>query len=73
MATEVNIPGWLTTEQAAEALRLKPDTLRRYANRGLLQAGRRIGNYLLFAVHEVDRFDRERRPRGNPGFRRQLA
>ena len=69
MASDIQIKGWLTTDQAAEFLRLKPDTLRRYANRGLLRAGRRLGNYLLFSQSELSRFERDRKPRGNPKFR----
>jgi excisionase family DNA binding protein len=70
MASDIEIRGWLTTDQAAETLGLKPDTLRRYANRGVVRAGRRIGNYLLFATSEVERYRREKREAGNPNFRK---
>ena len=70
MASEFKIPGWFTTEQAADHLQIKADTLRRYANRQLIKPGKRIGNYLLFSDREVKRFAKERRSPGNPNFRR---
>ena len=68
MASDIQIKGWMTTDQAADTLGLKPDTVRRYANRGTLRSGRKLGNYLLFAQSEVARFAREKREAGNPNF-----
>jgi excisionase family DNA binding protein len=61
----MQIPGYATIPVAARALNLKPDTVRRYCNRGMLKA-QRIGWTLLISQAELDRFKRERKPRGRP-------
>ena len=71
MATNVQIPGFYTTEQAAERLNLRPDTMRSYVARQLIKPAKRLGNYLLFAQAEIHRYERERRTRGNPAFSKQ--
>lgn len=39
---------WLTTEQAARLARIKPDTLRHYAAKGLAPAPARFGRSLMW-------------------------
>ena len=55
MATSEEAPGWLTKEEAAKYLRMHPDTLRRYANRGELK---RYGSGKMqrFRQHDLDKF-----------------
>ena len=58
-----------TLAEAATYLALTPGTVRQYLNRSLLHPTRRIGRLMLFAQSELDRYQRERRPRGTPGHR----
>ena len=57
----------MTTTQAAEYLRLSPNTVAIYVSRGLI-AAKRIGPINWITKAECDRYKRERRPRGNPNF-----
>ena len=59
-----------TTEDAAEYLDLKPDTVRKYVQRGLLTYWKTIGQAYLFTQAELDRFNDNRRGPGNPAFQR---
>jgi excisionase family DNA binding protein len=68
----VKIRGFYTCEQAADWLDMKPDTVRRYVHRGLIQAGV-LGGIYLIAESELKRFQRERRGPGNPTFSKQSA
>lgn len=61
----------LTTTDAAEALGVKPDTVRKYVERDQLKPDRMIGNTHIFLEAEIKRFSRVRRRRGNPGFSRK--
>lgn len=58
----------LTTEEAAELLKLAPATVRQYVRRGLLKPRRRIGQAFLFLKSECDRYAKQKKPRGNPNF-----
>lgn len=58
-----------TLAEAAEYLRLTAGTVRQYLIRDLIRPTRRIGRQMLFAKSELDRYDRERRPRGTPGHK----
>lgn len=68
----VQIPGLYTCEQAAARLEMKPDTVRRYVHRGIIQAGI-LGGIYLIAERELRRFQRERRGPGNPNLARKPA
>ena len=68
----VRVPGMYTCEQAAAKLRMKPDTIRRYVHRGIIQAGVLGGIYLISDM-ELDRFKANRRPPGNPNLLRKRA
>lgn len=61
----MQIRGFFTCEQAAAKLGMKPDTVRRYVHRGLIEAGL-IGDVYLISQQELSRFSRERRERGRP-------
>lgn len=61
----LSIPGFYTCEQAAAKLRLKPDTIRRYVHRGVINAGI-VGSVYLIAETELRRFSTERRRPGRP-------
>lgn len=61
---------YLTTEEAASVLGIKPPTLCIYVGRGLITPERKAGSTYLFAEGEVERFKHERRKRGNPTFSR---
>lgn len=62
---EISLPGFYTCEQAATKLRMKPDTVRRYVHRGLIQAGI-VGSVYLISADELRRFKDERREPGRP-------
>lgn len=62
---ELSIPGFHTCEQAAKKLRMKPDTVRRYVHRGLIDAGI-VGSVYLISEAELQRFRREKRAPGRP-------
>lgn len=65
----VTVPGFFTCEQAAKKLSMKPDTVRRYVHRGVIDAGQ-FGDVWVISQAELDRFQAERRGRGNPNFSR---
>ena len=54
-----------TTAEASAALGVKPKTVTRYIERGLIVAEKRGRDYLISAG-EIERFKRERRGRGKP-------
>lgn len=62
---EISLPGFYTCEQAAEKLRMKADTIRRYVHRGLIQAGI-VGSVYLISAAELRRFKDNRREPGRP-------
>lgn len=59
----------MTTTEAATYLGFAEDTVRRYIQRGLIQA-RKFGPVYLVTKMECDRYRKQRRPRGNPNLRR---
>lgn len=59
---------WYPVDAAAEYLNLSIHTIRIYVCRGLLIPTRRIGTMLLFDRNELDRYQRDKRSRGNPNF-----
>lgn len=68
----IRVRGYYTCEQAAEWLEMKADTVRRYVNRNLIQAGI-IGGIYLISEQELRRFRRERRGPGNPNLTKTPA
>jgi DNA-binding transcriptional MerR regulator len=69
MAIEANVK-MLTTNEVAEGLGVKPDTVRKYVQRKLIKPDRMIGNAHIFLESEFKRFSRTRRKAGNPAFSR---
>jgi excisionase family DNA binding protein len=67
-----NVPGMFTCEQAARELQMKPDTVRRYVHRGIIEAYI-LGDMYLITVAALKRFAKERRGRGNPNFTKKSA
>lgn len=63
--TVVNVPGMYTCEQAAKALRMKVDTVRRYVHRGLIRAGV-LGGIYLISEDELEKFRNTPRTPGRP-------
>jgi len=63
----LRIPGFLTTEQAAIALKLKEDTVRRYCHRKVI-AAKKLGTIYLIPDSAILEFRRHRRGPGNPNF-----
>ncbi len=59
--------GWLTTEEAAEFLKVHVETLRRWARTGVIPAAK-LGNRggFRFRREDLDRFLEERRRSGSP-------
>lgn len=55
----------MTTKEAATYLGLAEDTVRQYVHRGLIKA-RKIGHMNVVTKAECDRYQREKRPPGNP-------
>ena len=55
MTAENAAPGWLTKEEAAAYLRMHPDTLRRYANKGELKRYG-TGKMQRFRLNDLDKF-----------------
>ena len=55
----------LTLKEAAEQLRVTPDTLRQQIRAGRLRA-RKVGRDWMVTPREVARYDRERGPQGKP-------
>jgi excisionase family DNA binding protein len=55
-----------TTKEAAERLRLAVDTVRQYIHRGIIKADSHIGHWHLVSEAECVRYEREKKPRGNP-------
>lgn len=70
MAIEANMKLFTTTDVAAET-GLKPDTIRKFVQRGVIRPqDSMIGNAYIFSESELKRFKRSRRRRGNPTFSR---
>ena len=67
---EIAVPGFFTCEQAADKLRMKPDTIRRYVHRGVIEHSGYIGNVLLISKAQLEAFRTNRKERGNPNFQR---
>ena len=61
----------MTTEEAAEFLSLSSHSIHKYVQRRLLKPEMTVGSAYLFSAAECERFQRERKPRGNPTFRRK--
>lgn len=55
----------MTTTEAADRLGLKPETIKDYCRQGTV-AAEKIGPLWWITAREVERFRRERRPRGRP-------
>lgn len=66
IATE-SIPGYLTTDEAAERIGVDASQVRRYCLAGLLDA-RKAGNRWMIPAKQVRKFKRP--PVGNPNFRK---
>lgn len=62
MPVQTNEPLY-TVEEAASFLGLSKGTIRQYINRELLEP-HRIGHAVMFTQSELERYQRERRPRG---------
>ncbi|MEV4533440.1 citrate synthase [Asanoa sp. NPDC049518] len=60
------VTGWLTAEEAAERLGVKPATLYAYVSRGVLGRRRSPSGQSLFDPAEVERLARRGRPRQRP-------
>lgn len=58
-----------TTTDAAAVLEVKPKTVTRYIERGLITA-QKLGRDYLIEPKELERFKRERRGRGKPATRK---
>ena len=61
----VKLPGMYTCEQAAKALRMKVDTIRRYVHRGIIRAGV-LGGIYLISEDDLLAFKANRREPGRP-------
>ena len=59
----------LTVPQAAKYLGYSVHTLRAYLKKGLI-VGQKFGNDWAIPKKECDRYQREKRPRGNPSFKK---
>lgn len=59
------LQGLLTVEQAADRLAVKPGTVYRYLNSGLIRKTK-LGRAVFIAEREIDRYQEERRPVGRP-------
>lgn len=55
----------LTTTQAATELGIKPDSVKKLCQRGIMKA-ERAGRDWLISLEEVERYKIERRPIGRP-------
>lgn len=55
----------LTTTEASLILRLKPKTITRYIERGLITADKKGRDYLI-SEEEISRFKKDRKSRGKP-------
>lgn len=60
---ELRLPGYYTCEQAAANLGMKPDTIRRYVHRGIIQAGI-VGSVYLISAENLRFFAENRRKPG---------
>ena len=56
---------WMTIEEAAERIGMKPDTLRQHCYRRTCPC-RRIGRAILISETEIDAWDATRRRPGRP-------
>jgi excisionase family DNA binding protein len=54
----------LTAAEVAVILKLKPDTVRKHVQRGLLRPSRKVGQAYLFTSSEVRRFQKDRKKPG---------
>ena len=60
-----------TTPEAAQYLGMPLDSVRRHIQRGNIRPmKKRVGQNYLITESELDRFNENRRPRGNPAFYR---
>lgn len=55
---------------AAEYLGLSRHTIRKYVQRGLITPHLTFGNLYVFDKKELDRYNKEKRPVGNPHGKR---
>ena len=62
-----------TSRDAAEFLKLDPNTIATYVKRKLLVPVSRVGTSYLFTKPEVERFKKLKRSRGNPNFVKTAA
>ncbi len=63
MPLQIKSDCFFTTSEAATYLGFAEDTIRRYVYRGLI-SGQKLGNTVLVAKSELDRYKQEKR---NPG------
>lgn len=61
----------LTTKQAGSRLDLDPRTIKRYCREGKLKC-EKIGRDWLIPEAEIERYERERKPKGRPRAIRRL-
>jgi hypothetical protein len=59
----------MTTTQAATYLGLAPNTVAIYIQRGLIKA-KKLGPINVVTKAECDRYRKNKKPRGNPNFRK---
>jgi excisionase family DNA binding protein len=65
VAPDHALAGWLTIEEAAERIGMKPDTLSQHCYRRTCPC-RRIGRAILIHQDEIDRWAATRRRPGRP-------
>ncbi len=61
----ISVPGFYTCEQAAERLKMKADTVRRYVHREIIPAGI-LGDVYLISKQALETFAKTRRNPGRP-------
>lgn len=59
-------PSIFDSHAAAAYLGLRPETIRKYVQRGILTPQQTIGVAYVFSRSELDRYLRDRRPVGSP-------